>query len=475
MKRSIDIKNAATGTYTVRATCPGCLPYVNTATFTATGVGTELTCSSCTLNGASGRELRNPFKLRVLDKVTGEPVAGYGVAYSIISFTDKYGITISSAHPHGASLRVFNAVSDIYGFSRAYLKLGSEEGTYIVRARCETCLSGQEQIAEGIARRRHIIIEAKKTTLADPEDTPVVQITQVVLPNDARSFTTSDGENRVVLQAKLLPASLDQNLIHWNTEDDPDDFITSGIAQMEESYGPSNALRMRLTSVGGGVPVASAGRPLPLRYVVTAEATIPGKVVIPSMRTVRQDVIDKCRQEYIDYGVGLRAEVTRSKFTLGLHEEYANPKRIKDCYAYIYPGFQAQKVEKLRAAGHQVKVTSGYRSPRYNAIYSSTNSTHLFGEAVDVNPIASELNIEGWKTLWGDNANAGCPKTLEMRRSDGTVGVMRWCNGTQTERKGPDIPSGVIPGTAEYDSAVYGIATCIHLGNSAKSLENEHD
>ena len=277
MKRSIDIKNASTGTYTVRATCPGCLPYVNTATFTATGVGTELTCSSCTLNGASGRELRNPFKLRVLDKVTGEPVAGYGVAYSIISFTDKYGITISSAHPHGASLRVFNAVSDIYGFSRAYLKLGSEEGTYIVRARCETCLSGQEQIAEGIARRRHIIIEAKKTTLADPEDTPVVQITQVLLPNDSKSFTTASGENYVGLQAKLLPESLDQSLIRWTVTDDQEDFINSGTPQLQYANGPSSGFSLLVGP--GGVPDAATGRPLPLRYKIYAGANVPNKVV----------------------------------------------------------------------------------------------------------------------------------------------------------------------------------------------------
>ena len=472
MKRSIDIKNAATGTYTVRATCPGCLPYVNTATFTATGVGTELTCSSCTLNGASGRELRNPFKLRVLDKVTGEPVAGYGVAYSIISFTDKYGITISSAHPHGASLRVFNAVSDIYGFSRAYLKLGSEEGTYIVRARCETCLSGQEQIAEGIARRRHIIIEAKKTTLADPEDTPVVQITQVVLPNDARSFTTSDGENRVVLQAKLLPASLDQNLIHWNTEDDPDDFITSGIAQMEESYGPSNALRMRLTSVGGGVPVASAGRPLPLRYVVTAEATIPGKVVIPSMRTVRQDVIDKCRQEYIDWSkVGEDMTVpnyfsryVRNDFLIGVDGAH-DPDYVRyiDCYAHIPPSRESE-VETLRSkVSFLIDVTSGFRSPRKNRLQKPTpgvwNSEHQFGDAVDIVPKDfKSLTVQNrairFKALWD---NAICPKILET----GGATVMAFCKNAGD----PISYNTNKANNEEYnESNMYGLANCLHLG-----------
>jgi len=460
----------STGTYLINVTCPAdvCTSGARQVTFTETAKGTKLACLNCEWYDKVGRELANPFKLQVVDGLTGAPVAGASIDYEVISFTDG-NTTIHGPNPHGAWItRFYPPASDSDGKSVAYMVLGTEPGVYTARARCESCVSGQEQILVGIARTRNIEIHAKKTTKADPEDTPIVQITQVLPPNDGKSFTTADGENRVVLQARLLPANLDQNLIHWDTEDAPDDFIDSGIAQMEENYGPENALKMRLTTAGGGVPVAATGRALPLGYVVTAGANVPGKVVVPSVITVRQDQIDKCRQEYVDMGVGLRSEIMRSAFTLGLHEEYANPLKIKDCYAYIYPQLQAQKVGNLRAAGHKVKVTSGYRSPRYNAVYSSTNSTHIFGEAVDINPVDSEKNAAGWETLWEDNNNAGCPKSLEKIKPDGKIGVMMWCNGSQ------QLPqnAGSYPGS---ENLMYNQAYCIHLGNAGKDLENTPD
>lgn len=453
----------AAGVYKIKATCPEniCTSGAREVTFSATALDKTLNCVSCEWHAKPAKELPTPFRLQVIDDITGEPVPGALVAYDIIRFTDTHGNTISDPHPFGADIRVFNAVSDIYGFSRAYLKLGSEEGTYVVRARCESCTSGLEQIAYGIASAKHIEIHAEKTTEADPDDTPIVQITQVQAPNDGKSFTTSDGENRVVLQARLLPVTLDQNLIHWNTEDPDDDYITSGIAQMEASYGPSNALRMRLTSVGGGVPVAPAGRPLPLSYIVTAEATVPGKVVIPSKRTVKQDVIDKCRQEYVDYSISLN-EVPRSVFTVGTHHDYSQD--IKDCYAYIYPANEAQKIANLKDAGYQLKVTSGYRSPRSNniligaTISSTRNSTHIFGQAVDMRPLDRE-NVNNWQELW-EAGQATCPKSLERSSTQ----IMKLCNGAST------VPynGSFYPGLYE---AMFPLATCIHLGNSSKLYE----
>jgi hypothetical protein len=210
----------------------------------------------------------------------------------------------------------------------------------------------------------------------------------------------------------------------------------------------------------GGVPKAETGRARPLGYKVYAGADVPGKVVISQRRIVRQDEIDKCRQEYVDMGVGIRSEIVRSAFTMGLHEEYANPQKIKDCYAYIYPEAEAQKVINLRNAGHNVEVTSGYRSPRYNVldIKSSTNSTHIFGEAVDIRPTPSELNAEGWKALW-EADQATCPKSLE-RASDK---IMKLCNGLATET----YNGSYYPGSY---NAMFPMVTCIHLGNSKKNF-----
>ena len=447
----------------MNASCPAdvCTSGARQVTFTETAKGTKLACLNCEWYDKVGRELANPFKLQVVDGLTGAPVAGASIDYEVISFTDG-NTTIHGPNPHGAWItRFYPPASDSDGKSVAYMVLGTEPGVYTARARCESCVSGQEQILVGIARTRNIEIHAKKTTKADPEDTPIVQITQVLPPNDGKSFTTADGENRVVLQARLLPANLDQNLIHWDTEDAPDDFIDSGIAQMEENYGPENALKLRLTTAGGGVPVAATGRALPLGYVVTAGANVPGKVVVPSVITVRQDQIDKCRQEYVDMGVGLRAELVRSAFTVGLHDEYA--KRVRDCYAYIFPHQEAQKVMSLRNAGHHVKVTSGYRSPRYNAsVNSSTNSVHIFGEGVDINPSDSELNTEGWKALWVAD-QATCAKSLELSPTQVMLGC--WGNEAAPSKWG-SFPVGVTP--SNYDELVYGQATCIHLGNPWK-------
>ncbi|HBB66569.1 MAG TPA: hypothetical protein DCZ93_04585 [Elusimicrobia bacterium] len=180
--------------------------------------------------------------------------------------------------------------------------------------------------------------------------------------------------------------------------------------------------------------------------------------MLSASKTVKQDEIDKCRQEYIDFGIPL-AEVGRSRFTLGLDMEYS--KDVKDCFAYIYPKIEAQKVVALRNAGHKVKVTSGYRSPRSNIldIGSSVNSTHLFGEAVDINPIDSERNAAGWKALWVAH-EATCPKSLELTPKK----VMKLCNGAATV----PYPGSFYPNS---DDAMYPMATCIHLGNSSKLLE----
>lgn len=452
----------AAGVYKIKATCPEniCTSGAREVTFSATALDKTLNCVSCEWHAKPAKELPTPFRLRVMDDITGEPVPGALVAYDIIRFTNTHGNTIFDPHPFGADIRVFNAVSDIYGFSRAYLKLGSEEGTYVVRARCESCTSGLEQIAYGIASSKHIEIHAEKTTEADPDDTPIVQITQVLQPNDGKSFTTFDGENRVVLQARLLPATLDQNLIHWNTEDDPNDHITSGIAQMEASYGPSNALRMRFTSVGGGVPVAPSGRPLPLSYVVTAEATVPGKVVITSMRTVKQDEIDKCRQEYIDWKAPIPdlgnhlSYAPRSKFIQGIAGDFGG---YKDCYANIYPTQEAQVAFNLRNAGHLLNINSGYRSPRHNmlTVHSSTSSPHLFGDAVDITP--TDTSPAGWQELW-EAPEARCPKALEYDKN----ATILFCGSDGIIWQGSAFPEGAV---LPNDIQVFSIQkNCIHLG-----------
>lgn len=461
----------STGTYLVNATCPAdvCTSGARQVTFTETAKGTKLACVNCEWYDKVGRELANPFKLQVVDGLTGAPVEGASIDYEVISFTDG-NTTINGPSPHGAWITRFYppaSGSGSDGMSVAYMVLGTEPGVYTARARCESCVSGQEQILTGIARTRNIEIHAKKTTKADPEDTPIVQITLVQPPNDGKSFTTADGENRVVLQARLLPASLDQNLIHWDTEDAPDDFIDSGIAQMEENYGPENALKMRLTTAGGGVPVAGTGRALPLGYLITARADVPGKVVVPSVITVKQDQIDKCRQEYIDWsktGEDLTAppyfsRYVRGDFLTGIDGVH-DPDYVRyiDCYAHIPPSRETE-VEILRSkVSFPIDVTSGFRSPRKNRLQSPAgkwNSSHQFGDAVDIVPknLTAQNRAERFKALWN---NTSCPKILE---TTGAI-VMAFCKNV-----GDSISyNNDTNGEPYNESNMYGLANCLHLG-----------
>ena len=375
-------------------------------------VGDKLLCEKpgdCDLRGKRGEVLIDTFAVRVIDTITGLPVVGATVTYSIISFIDKTGIVRSDHHEADVNPKV-TRTTDL-GYSSATLKLGTWSGTYIVRARCESCYGGQEQIARGTAL--NIVIEAEKTTEGDPEDTPIVQITQVPGPN-GKSFTTAEGENHITLQALLLPETLDQNLIQWTIEDDHDDYVVSGTATVVDAAGPAAEFAITVNDANG-VHTAPAGRPLPLGYKIIATAMVAGKEVKRETR-VRQDEIDKCRQEYIDFmfndGTTLDyTAVPRNKFILGIDENFS--KTPRDCYAYIIPTRAVEAIILKNIPELSATITSGYRSPRknINTKRSASNSWHMYGKAVDIAIKNSATDINYKKlTLW---ELAGLPKMLE--------------------------------------------------------------
>lgn len=467
----------ATGTYKVKATCPDdvCTSWAKEVTFTATAKGTKLVGVNSTWYGRTSRRLANPFRFKVVDEVTGEPVEGSTVTYEVIRFTSPGGNTGSNVH--GATMQgaqVFTTVTDPFGMSSAAMDMGSEPGTYVVRVQCESCVAGQEESGSGIVQTYDVTPEVEKVLAGDPavsEDdcpsgccprTPVLQITGIAQADGNTSFTSDDSENTLDLHARVLPTCLlSQGGITWQVADAPGDYIES--LKSGAVVTPPAGAESSFQVLPENLPKADSGRPLPLAYKVTAGVSKFGEMLYTS-KIVRQDEIDKCRQEYLDYSVSRFNEVPRSAFTIGMHPQYSQD--IKDCYAYIYPRKEMGKVDALLAAGYTLRVTSGYRSPRANhllpgigaTVESTRNSTHIFGQAVDMRPINSG-DPSAWQELW-EADSATCPKSLERSPTQ----VMKLCNGTSTT----PYNGSFYPGSYE---AMFPVATCIHIGNSSKLYE----
>jgi len=477
----------ATGTYKVKATCPDdvCTSWAKEVTFTATAKGTRLVCVDCKWYGSSSRRLANPFRLKVVDEETGEPVAGSTVTYEVLRFTDPGGNTVSNVH--GATIQgaqVFTIVSDTFGITSASLDMGTETGTYIVRAQCESCVSGPEQILWGIVQPYDVTPVVEKLLVGDPdvnEDdcpsgccprTPVLQITRIAQADGNTSFTSHAAENNLNLHARVLPTCLlSQGGITWQVADAPGDYIDSlrsGVvitppAREESSFQvlPEN------------LPDAPTGRPLPLAYKVTARSTNLGTTRYAS-KIVRQDEIDKCRQEYMDipvirqYTPDYMARIGRNLFTIGRDRTFVGTDAL-DCYAYIHPSRAAEAQRLMSTMRPQLYVTSGYRSPRHNealrrrGLGAAPNSTHMYGEGVDVAfsnaNMASRQAPQLMFNLW--NA-ATCPMILERSGSPLELLVCETSTTTMNQNYLDALQSDVNPEDGTPD--IFSQAAKLHLG-----------
>lgn len=213
-------------------------------------------------------------------------------------------------------------------------------------------------------------------------------------------------------------------IITWTVADYEGDFMVSGTPRLDG--GNAGAAKDVYFELGTpGVPIEDTGRPAPLTYTAKAEAWFPdGRHLTSRTKILKQDEIDKCRQEYIDYVTvnGKKLEISgvpRNRFIGDINSEFV--KNPLDCYAYINPS-RAQEIIDLRNSYKElfeIEVKSGYRSPRKNLLFtegSAETSWHMYGYAVDVVPKPkTDINKN---ILW---AKILPPKILERASSPNII------------------------------------------------------
>ena len=399
------------GVYRIVASCVhanDCASGVKEVWFTENAVTaqqvTELSVVQCESYAAINTPVRNSFVVRAFNTLThkGEP-----------NWTINFDKEAFPAGATGQKALPASVITDPLGIGFGTMWTGDKVGGYTYRAVCPSCLMNPQvwcSVLAALPPKVEAVPLDDGPEAGDPGVTPMLRISNIYYLNDGVSFTTHDGEKTVTLEAELRPTdtALASN-IAWVVEDSERDAMISG--------NPDDPAPGESTAFDVTAPTANTGRLLPLKYKIQSSVMTPKGLVRSYPRHIKQDDIDKCRQEYIDYIAAGKAlnlsEVPRSRFTPGVDSEFLEKKDRGDCYAYIYPQARAGEVYSLRGL-HQgafgIEVKSGYRSPRvnYRTPNASDKSRHMYGDAVDIVPTPKTNATKN--TLW---PTVGAPKMLE--------------------------------------------------------------
>lgn len=210
-----------------------------------------------------------------------------------------------------------------------------------------------------------------------------VAITSISYPNPGNSFTTIVGENQVGLTAVINPENLraaNDAGIHWVADDDPAETGDSGTPAA-----PANGAASALTVTA---PAAAGGRGFPLNFRIRAYSEIQGGTAVDTT-TIKQDVIDQIRQEYVDMSKArtpARTEFSNGGASAQGHFTFAEMNSGDFAFAIVAPALYAGLESMRTNLGNQaIGVTSGYRNPRHNAaIGGAAESQHIYGTAADM-------------------------------------------------------------------------------------------
>jgi len=423
----------------------------------------QLAITQCGKTASTDTPVRNSFIVRAFNTLTHESEANWTINF------DKEAFPAGAA---GQKTLPSSALTNPKGIAFGPVWTGDKVGGYTYRVVCPSCLANPQvwcSVLAALPPKVEAVPLDEGPEAGDPTVTPMLRISNVYYPNDHVSFTTHDGEKTVTLEAELRPTdtALAGN-ITWEVKDSPRD------APDMDSGDPDDPAPGESTVFDVTAPPAfdlpnengPKGRPLPLKYQIQASVMTPKGLVKSYPRHIKQDVIDKCRQEYLDFGT--TEFPARSAFSPMdvIHETYdSDLVKFKDCYAYINPS-RAQEAKNLKTIFPGVSITSGYRSPRknwdsYGEAYdkylnegtvmppSIRSSRHMFGEAVDLGYPPHSAAIK-WENLW---QAADKPKILEAKSVDLMMGVE--ADGT------PWIAPKYRAYTPE---ARYALGHCLHLG-----------
>lgn len=285
----------------------------------------------------------------------------------------------------------FNLILPVYGASRR-----SRVSEIAACAGLVTCRYQAHSAGAVIARgtlQSGTILAATNRGNSPTEQPPTIRIIGAGGPNPNGSFIVRSPENRIRLEAEVVPASL-ASQVTWEVEDAPGDQVSaippSAIVPGATSsfvVPDANINRSRWPDkLTDALPLADKLALKSLAFRVTAKISYPGGEIRSASVVVKQDELDTIREEYVEFGqrsVISRADLGRrgdARRNAGAdYGAWAAADRLLS----QMPKMQALAFEQFR---QEVVVTSGYRNPVHQLVHiraRAVNSPHLTGFATD--------------------------------------------------------------------------------------------
>lgn len=246
----------------------------------------------------------------------------------------------------------------------------------------------------------------------------VKEVKNIARADAVDSFVTKEGENIVGVTATISPERMSAVLspyVKWDV-----------VGANSVSGNPFPVLAGNPSRFYARIPPIPAktdrlGLPLAYTFFARMEYVHEGEAYPLSgqnHKNLSQDVLDRCRQEYIDMAKNTKPE--RGSFQMG-----ASQFNTGSCEVYIMLAATVNQFNTLTAAvDFGVLLGSAYRNPRYNAssqINGARESPHLYGRGIDVNPVGrpdcrmatSALKTEYAQRMRALFLAASSPKLLE--------------------------------------------------------------
>jgi len=205
------------------------------------------------------------------------------------------------------------------------------------------------------------------------------------------SFTSERGENMIYVSAEISPsrfAGILDSYVMWS--------INGANAYSGKPYAPQGGNPSFFLVTVPPVIAVPLGRPVPMGYTVFPRIEydyedVHREYYCPDHRTIKQDAIDKCRQEYID--MNKKTTPQRREFSdSGGSTNFSFVELNRgNCGWAVIDGRLTAGLEAIRANLNDstiiIGIGGGYRNPIHNANINppgAVESWHIYGRAADV-------------------------------------------------------------------------------------------